>query len=87
MVGLIDAPCVLVLDGRKAPAACSIDIPEDSQKRHPIGFITADLELLKLAQLARRVQAELKDGGMIEIVLLQVHSTGIALVSLCRDVS
>ena len=48
------------------------------------GFLSAPYEVLKSAQLARRVQVELADGRIVEIGLLQVHPTGIALVALRR---
>ena len=64
-------------------AACAIDV-EDGEAVQPFGFLSASFDVLKEAQLARRVEVELDDGRIVSISLLQVHSTGIALIAMAR---
>jgi hypothetical protein len=80
----IAGKCVLIVDSRRVEdAACAIDI-EGGEPPQVYGFLSAPYEVLKSAQLARRVQVELTDGRIVEIGLLQVHPTGIALIALRR---
>jgi hypothetical protein len=83
----IAGKCVLIADGRRVEgAACAIDV-EEGENPQAYGFLSAPHEVLKAAQLARRVQVELADGRVIQIALLQVHPTGIALIALRRELS
>jgi hypothetical protein len=83
----IAGKCVLIADGRRVEgAACAIDV-EEGDNPQVYGFLSAPYEVLKATQLARRVQVELADGRIIEIGLLQVHPTGIALIALRRELS
>ncbi len=83
----IAGKCVLIADGRRVEgAACAIDV-EESDSPQAYGFLSAPYEMLKTAQLAKRVQVELADGRIIEIGLLQVHPSGIALIALRRELS
>jgi len=76
--------CVLIVDGRRVPdAACAINV-EDGEEIQPFGFLSSSFDVLKEAQLARRVEVELEDGRIVPISLLQVHSTGIALIAMAR---
>jgi hypothetical protein len=80
----IAGKCVLILDGRRvADAACAINV-EAGEELQPFGFLSASFDVLKQAQLARRVEVELEDGRIVPISLLQVHSTGIALIAMAR---
>jgi hypothetical protein len=81
----IAGKCVLIVDGRRMPdAACAIDV-EGGDEVQPFGFLSASFDVLKEAQLARRVEVELDDGRIVSISLLQVHSTGIALIAMARE--
>jgi hypothetical protein len=83
----IAGKCVLIADGRRIEgAACAIDVEEGASPQ-AYGFLSAPYEMLKTAQLAKRVQVELADGRIIEIGLLQVHPSGIALIALRRELS
>ncbi len=83
----IAGKCVLIADGRRVEgAACAIDV-EEGDSPQVYGFLSAPYEVLRATQLARRVQVELADGRIIEIGLLQVHPTGIALIALRRELS
>ena len=83
----IAGKCVLIADGRRVEdAACAIDV-EEGDNPQAYGFLSAPYGVLRVAQLARRVQVELADGRIIEIGLLQVHQTGIALIALRRELS
>ena len=83
----IAGKCVLIADGRRVEcAACAINV-EEGDNPQVFGFLSAPYEVLRTAQLARRVQVELGDGRIIEIGLLQVHATGIALIALRRELS
>jgi hypothetical protein len=83
----IAGKCVLIADGRRVEgAACAIDV-EEGDNSQAYGFLSAPYDVLKAAQLARRVQVELGDGRVIEIGLLQVHPSGMALVALRRELS
>ncbi|MET0483166.1 MAG: hypothetical protein ABWZ27_09675 [Aestuariivirgaceae bacterium] len=83
----IAGKCVLIADGRRVEgAACAIDV-EEGDNPQAYGFLSAPYDVLRTAQLARRVQVDLADGRIIEISLLQVHRTGIALIALRRELS
>jgi hypothetical protein len=81
----IAGKCVLIIDGRRIEdAVCAIEM-ENGETPQAYGFLSAPYEVLKAAQLARRVLVELSDGPIVEIGLLQVHPTGVALVALRRQ--
>jgi len=77
----IAGTCVLIVDGRRMKGACEIDVQE-GEKPQGLGFLSAPFDILTAARLGRRVEARLGDGRNVEIGVLQVHPSGIALIAL-----
>jgi hypothetical protein len=78
---MIAGKCVLIVDGARMKGACEIDC-ENSEKSQGLGFLSAPFDVLTAARLGRCVQAQLDDGRSVEIGVLQVHSSGTALIAL-----
>jgi hypothetical protein len=70
--------CVLIVDGRRSDHfELSPPVGVDHQV---FGFLSGPVQTLKHARRARRLQLEVSDGTLLDILLAQVSDAGIALI-------
>jgi hypothetical protein len=72
--------CVLILDGETLDGITFA--LEWNGGPLAFGFLSGPVEILKKARTARRFELELSDGAKVPATMLQVSSTGMALVAI-----
>ena len=73
--------CRLIVDGTPlADFSCALELL-DNPESQGFGFLSGPIDQLKAAQTARWVQVEFGHGEIVEIRILQVSNTGIALIA------
>jgi hypothetical protein len=71
--------CGLIIDGiAVARFSCAFELADETET---FGFLSGPIDHLQAAQKANWVQIDFGDGQIAEIRVLQVSSTGIALIS------
>lgn len=74
------AHCSLIVNGTAlADFSCVIELP-DKAEGQSFGFLSGPIDQLKAAQIAKRIQVDLGHGEIVDIRILQVNDSGIALI-------
>jgi hypothetical protein len=74
-------PCRLIVDGTALGGfSCALELLDDVES-HSFGFLSGPINQLKAARTAKQARVELGHGDMVEISILQVSDTGIALIA------
>jgi hypothetical protein len=72
--------CRLIVSGTAlADFACVIELLDNADPQR-FGFLSGPVDQLKAAQIAKRVQVDFGHGDTVDIRILQVSDTGIALI-------
>ena len=75
--------CGLIIDGTGlGGCSCAFELADQSEPT--FGFLNGSIHELKRAKTARRVQVDFGHGEIADIQILQVSSTGIALILIAR---
>jgi hypothetical protein len=73
--------CRLIVDGiALGDFSCAIELLDDREPQS-FGFLSGTIDQLKAAQTAKWAQVDFGHGEVAEIRILQVSSTGIALIA------
>jgi hypothetical protein len=77
--------CRLIVDGTTLDDfSCALELVDQSEPQS-FGFLSGPIDQLKAAQTAKRTQVEFGHGELVEIRILQVSNTGIALIAVRGD--
>jgi hypothetical protein len=81
-MGIVTGYCTLVLDGHRLEKVRGAIEVLGGADQPSYGFVSGPLEALNRVATAKYVQIELDDGRILDGRVLQVHPTGLALVTL-----
>jgi hypothetical protein len=77
--------CRLIVDGAAlGDFSCALELLDDPVPQS-FGFLSGPIDQLKVAQTAKLTQVEFRHGELVEIRILQVSNTGIALIAVRGD--
>jgi hypothetical protein len=77
--------CALIIDGqRHNGCSFALERMDDPDLQTALGFLSGPSEILNQAQRASQVQIERPSGELLDIKVLQVSATGLALIALKR---
>ena len=80
-MAIVSGHCTLIIDG-KAEFDCTVALDLADPATNNLGFLSGPPELLKHARSAKRLQIELQSGEILDVKLLQLSPTGLALISI-----
>ena len=76
--------CRLIVNGTAlADFSCAIELLDNAEPQR-FGFLSGPVDQLKAAQIAKRVQVDFGHGEIVDIRILQVSDSGIALIGARR---
>jgi hypothetical protein len=72
--------CRLIVNGTAlVDFSCVIELPDEVEPQR-FGFLSGPVDQLKSAQIAKRVQVDFGHGEIVDIRILQVSDSGVALI-------
>jgi hypothetical protein len=78
---IVSGHCALVIDGKEYRTySYAFELPGTSAVRR-LGFLSGPSEFLEAAQRGNQAQIELDSGETLDIKVLEINATGLALIT------